>query len=90
MIERPHQVYDLVEVIWEDAAGHEAGWMKVGTIDIEPQMVLSVGFLLVCDKRHIVLAQDVDEDGGHNGRTQIPRGMVKRLRVLKKKNGRAA
>lgn len=87
--QRPKQCYDLVEVIWDDAAGHESGWLKPDALTISPALVLSVGFLLVCDKQYVVLAQDVDEDGGHNGRTQIPRGMVKKLKVLKKKHAQS-
>ena len=49
-------------------------------------MVLSVGFLIVDEPEHIIIAQDVDDNGGHNGRTQIPRGMVKQMKILRKKD----
>jgi hypothetical protein len=49
-------------------------------------MVLSVGFLVVDTPDHIIIAQDIDEDGSHNGRTQIPRGMVRKMRMLRKKD----
>jgi hypothetical protein len=52
----------------------------------EPALALSAGFLVYQDDEHIVLAQDTDADGEHNGRGQIPRGMVKSLKVLKKKD----
>lgn len=83
---RPRQHYDLVEVIWNDASDMEQGWQK--SIDPpKPALALSVGFLVHQDKDHIVLALDTDGKGEHNGRGQIPRGMVKSIKVLKKRDG---
>ena len=73
---RPEQHYDLYEVWWDDAAGPKA------------QMVLSVGFLIVDEEEHIIIAQDTDENGAHNGRTQIPRGMLKKMKLLRKKDAK--
>lgn len=85
-ISRPKQVFDLVEVWWDDATDLESGWTdKVE--DIKHALALSVGFLIKETKEHIVLALDTDADGQHNGRSQIPRGMVKKIKVLKKKDG---
>ena len=84
-LKRPKQHYDLVEVIWDDAAGLRHGWMD----RLErptPQLALSVGFLVVDNPEHIIIASDTDNEGGHNGRTQIPRGMVKRIKTLRKKD----
>lgn len=83
-VTRPKQAWDLVEVVWDDAAALTAGWSK----DIEdggPHLALSVGFLIQETKDHIVIAQDIDEEGHHNGRSQIPRGMVKKQRFYGKK-----
>lgn len=75
----------MVEVIWDDAAGLRHGWMdRLETP--KPQLALSVGFLVVDNNQHIIIATDTDADGGHNGRTQIPRGMVRRLKILRKKD----
>jgi hypothetical protein len=84
-LKRPEQHYDMVEVIWDDAAGFRDGW-KDKTDPIEPQLALSAGFLIVDDVDHIILASDTDERGAHNGRTQIPRGMVKSIRIMRKKD----
>lgn len=84
-LKRPGQHYDMVEVVWDDAAGFRDGW-KDKIDPIEPQLALSVGFLVVDDPEHIILASDTDERGAHNGRTQIPRGMVKKIKVLRKKD----
>ena len=82
---RPTQQYDLVEVIWNDAAGIRHGWAaKAETLD--PYIALSVGFLIQETNEHIRIAQDTDTEGSHNGRTQIPRGMVLRMKVLRKKD----
>jgi len=82
-IKRPKQHYPLVEVIWDDAAGLRHGWEDKTTTP-SPQTALSVGFLIIDSPDHIVIAQDTDADGSHNGRTQIPRGMVKQIKVLRK------
>lgn len=84
-IKRPEQHYPLFEIWWDDAAGLRHGWMD-RTEQPKPQMVISVGFLIVDEPDHIIIAQDTDETGAHNGRTQIPRGMVKKMRLLRKKD----
>lgn len=83
---RPRQHYDLVEVIWNDASDLIGGWSKEIEAD-EPALALSVGFLVRETKEHIVIALDTDGEGNHNGRSQVPRGMVKKMRVLRKKDG---
>ena len=86
-LKRPEQHYDCVEVLWDDAAGLRHGWMdKVEKP--KPELALSVGFLIVDEPSHIILASDTDDDGGHNGRTQIPRGMVKKIKLLRKKDAK--
>lgn len=82
---RPKQMYDLVEVIWDDAAGLRDGW-TASHEKVEPYIALSVGFLIQDTTDHILIAQDTDENGSHNGRTQIPKGMVKKMKVLRKKD----
>jgi len=84
-LKRPKQHYDLVEVVWDDASGLRNGWAGKAEM-VEPQMALSVGFLILDAPEHIRLAQDTDAEGSHNGRSQIPRGMVKKIRVLRKKD----
>lgn len=83
-------LYDLVLVQWDDAAGLRHGWLD-RTEKPSPQLALSVGFLIVDNSDHIIIATDTDADGGHNGRTQIPRGMVKKMKILRtsdKKGGK--
>lgn len=72
-------------MVWNDASALTDGWADEIEKD-EPQLALSVGFLIRDTKEHIVIAQDIDEHGHHNGRSQIPRGMVKRIKVLRKKD----
>ena len=85
-LKRPAQLYDLVEVWWDDASALKHGWEEKDA-DLKPQMVLSVGFLIKETDDHILIAQDIDPQGMHNGRTQIPRGMVKNIKVLKREDG---
>lgn len=88
-LRRPEQHYPLFEIWWDDAAGLRHGWMD-RTEEPKAQMVVSVGFLIVDSPTHIIIAQDTDTDGGHNGRTQIPRGMVKYMKLLRKKDEKKA
>lgn len=79
------QRFDLIEVLWDDAAAQEARWLS----DIDeptPHFVHSVGFCVFLNKNYVVIAQDCALDGDSNGRTQIPRGMVKSMKVLRKKD----
>lgn len=85
-VKRPTQHFDLVEVIWNDASGMRHGWTAKSEA-LEPALALSVGFLVRENDEHILIAQDTDGEGSHNGRTQIPRGMVQRMKILRKKDG---
>lgn len=80
----PKQRHAVVEVIWDDAAAQKPEWTL--DIPIGNNLVRSVGFLIYCKRDYVVIAQDLDGDGEHNGRTQIPRGMVKTIKVLRKKD----
>lgn len=85
----PKTHYDLVMVLWDDAIGLKHGWTaKEETLT--PYLATSVGFLIRENDDHIMIAQDTDNEGSHNGRTQIPRSMVKKMTVLKKKFTEAA
>ena len=84
-MKRPFQHFDLVEVVWDDAAGFRDGWTAKHE-KLEPYIALSVGFLIRDEPSHIIIASDTDGDASHNGRTQIPRGMVKKIKVLRKKD----
>lgn len=75
----------MVEIVWDDAAGLRHGWLDKSD-PLVPQLALSVGFVIREDDDHIVIASDTDDGGAHNGRTQIPKGMIKSRKVLKKKN----
>lgn len=80
---RPYLHYPMVEICWDDASGFRHGWMdKVD--EPRPQLVLSVGFLIKDTDEYVIYASDTDADGAHNGRTQIPKGMVKYIKVLRK------
>lgn len=76
--------FQIVEVIWDDAAAHKPEWTD--EVEIGNNLVRSVGYLVYCKRDCVVIAQDLDTDGEHNGRTQIPRGMVKKMTILRKKD----
>ena len=82
-IKWPKVKYDLVLVLWDDASGFKHGW-TAREEELVPQLAVSSGFLIRENDDHIMIASDTDDEGSHNGRTQIPRGMVKEMKLLKK------
>jgi hypothetical protein len=87
IVKRPWQTFPLVEVVWDDAAAMTHGWKTKEEFDKEsviPELMLSVGFLIKETPDHIIIAMDVDRDGGSNQRSQIPRSMVKKIKILRK------
>lgn len=79
-------LYPIVLVMWDDASGIRHGWAAKSE-KVEAYVAHSVGFLIKETKDHIIIAQDTDEEGSHNGRSQIPRGMVKKMKVLRRADG---
>jgi len=77
--------YPIVLVTWDDATNLDLGWSK-GKPDPTPHIMFSVGFLLNETDGHLILAMDTDSDGSHNTQGQIPKGMVKSVKILKKAN----
>jgi len=75
----------IVLVTWDDAATLDLGWSKENPVP-EPHIMFSVGFLLTETNDHIVLAMDTDIGLGHNGQGQIPKGMIRSMKILKKAN----
>ena len=79
------RIYPIVEVVWDDATELK-GWKEEHEDEeLKPCLILSVGFLVKKTKTHIVLAQDQSHDRMRNGRSQIPIGMVKTIKTLRKK-----
>jgi hypothetical protein len=78
--------FDIVWVKWDDAES-DYGWEKTSALAPEEAIAHTVGFLVKETDTHIVVASTMshDEDEGHttNNRLQIPRGMVKDIRVIK-------
>ena len=71
----------LVHVEWEDSA-FTPGWRShdhnlPGTSPCE-----SVGFLLEKSKSRVILAMQVNGDGGYGEAMAIPRSVVKKIREL--------
>jgi len=88
-LKRPKQSYPIVEVWWDDATNLNMGWKGKEEFEKEAdkmEMIISVGFLVRETPDHIVIAMDLDRDGQHNQRGQIPRAMIKRIKLLRKKD----
>ncbi len=73
--------HKLITVTWGDAWGN-AGWSR--SVNMEPVMVESTGYLLHRNKKGILLAQGISEDDGAAlGVGFIPKGMIKKVKVLR-------
>ena len=76
--------FDLVEVTWDDASSLEHGWVDPADEKLQPQLVKTVGFLVSESDQYLVIASTTDGTWV-NGRFQIPRGMVKSVKPLRRK-----
>lgn len=84
---RPASVRDLVLVEWEDAAkSHNyADSLAEAAAEYEPYITRSVGWLARHDKRATILVNHTeDADGRSRDRMVLPRGMVRRIEVLRR------
>jgi hypothetical protein len=82
--------FDLVEILWDDA-GTSSGWENETAIKPEEELVTTIGFLVKKTKKCFIVAassyyNEVDEEYCFNARIQIPKGMVKKVKVLVPKN----
>jgi hypothetical protein len=77
--------YDLVQVVWDDAHSL-AAWEEDTDAPLEPCHILTIGFLIREDEKYIKVADSYVIDGtDFSGTTQIPKGMLIDVKVLKKK-----
>jgi hypothetical protein len=76
----------LVLVTWIDACHAPSGWQFGGKIDVDFDPVYSIGFLIEKRKEGILLAQTWFESDCANI-IAIPKGMIKKIKVLGKIKG---
>lgn len=76
--------FDLVEVTWDDASSLEHGWVDPNDEKPQPQLVKTVGFLVNESEHYLVIASTTDGNWV-NGRFQIPKGMVRSCKPLRRK-----
>ena len=74
--------YPIVCIEWIDAAT-DHGWEEISDSDFSPTIAVSVGFMIKEDDTTIVLASSYTGTASNN-RLQIPKGMIKTMKVLKK------
>lgn len=74
----------LMIVEWVDAHGAH-GWMNLGEqmeLELEPMKCKSVGFLYKEEKDYITLVQSTTGDLHINGYITIPKGWIKKKKVI--------
>lgn len=69
-------------VWWEDAFSHDAWTQDTAAIVNQKNLVVSVGLELANDAGGITLALSANTVGERGGVWKIPRGMVRKVRVL--------
>lgn len=77
--------YPIVLVEWRDAH-NEPDWKHVNTITDSKDhtmLVKSVGFLVLKNKREIVLAHGICDDGEVESRLAIPRDWCQKIKRIK-------
>lgn len=75
--------YDLVEILWADAAT-EMGWEEDAGLEDGDEIATTVGFHVKDTDTHIWIASTYDPNHT-NARIKIPKGMVRKQTILKKK-----
>ena len=75
---------ELVLITWDDASTLEHGWTDPADERPVAQIVTTVGFLVAQTDGYIVIAHTTD-GAFVNGRFQIPRGMIRTIKPLRKK-----
>lgn len=75
----------MVRIDWTDSVsfGHQR-WrdLKEGE-ELTPSQIVSVGFLLHADKRHVRITGHLDDNENESGCFTIPRGCITKMRRLK-------
>jgi len=75
----------LVRIDWEDASSDQI-WRSVNKLfRAERLQVQSVGFVIRSDKKEMVLAQSLSEVDNMAGTIAIPRGCIRKVRLLRSK-----
>ena len=74
--------YALVEIVWDDACS-DAGWQSAKNIKFEPQIVVTVAFLIAETKKYVQLGHTYSGDD-YVGWFQIPKGMIISRKTLKR------
>ena len=75
----------LVRVDWDDACSNEP-WRKAECLyRAECLQIQSVGFVLRSDKKEMVIAQSLSETANVANTIAIPRGCIRKVRLLRSK-----
>ena len=81
----PKQKYPIVLLVWEDIYSPDKGWIKPEKAHEEaaPCLISSVGYLISDTSDYVFYASDIADDGTANGVTQVPRGNVRHMKVIR-------
>ena len=75
----------LAEILWRDASALQQGWLSHEE-SIKPESpntyVRTIGFIIQDNEDSVIYCSDVGHDGETNGRSIIPKAMVKEIRYV--------
>ena len=80
--------YKIAKVTWTDASHYRSEdsiqWLRdnAGTSDFE-----TVGHIIKTDRKVIILAHEINDDGRARDTSVIPRGMIKKITYLSESDG---
>lgn len=75
---------ELVEIVWDDASCLDSGWFDPLVEKPTEKLAYTVGWLVADTDKYVVVAHTTDNTYV-NGRFQIPKGMIKSMKPLRKK-----
>lgn len=80
--------FDIVKIEWRDAFS-ESNWTRIKRItdeDIVPVNCVTIGYRIKEDKEHVLISGTVSDCGDTTGMMCVPKGMVRSIRILHKRN----
>lgn len=84
------EVGDLVIIEWRDAIA-DVNWVARESVSELKPIIHSIGWVQRCSEESITIAADIGTAGDNesNRRMEVPSGMIQRVMVIHRKDGKA-
>lgn len=76
--------YQVERITWEDAyTEDQSSWKDIGSIKVEPTVIVSVGYLIKEGKKGVLIAMDLDaEEDSCHAYSFIPKSVIIQREIL--------